>query len=429
MVSKAYDDHKKIVFLAAFLAGTILLTYPMIQARLSPSGMSHIKANFNGFIPWESSASYGSVLFWDSKPDPPFSPNWGGYLNPLLGSLALIGFFYFLKVFDFFWIIFSILGFLFSLLPAILSNSLEIYRLSHAFPFFLASATLGIRGLASVLPKMPSWRWIACLLLTLLALDVYKYFWRFCGDETLPSAITSQFRSVKYFQIYKFLEQKNAETGPLHVFTEFNMDYENKVINAAIYSFNIVQNLALTGVDSQWTALVIPSDEGPFLQKRFPHLEYVLLPQNVPLSLGLFFIPTREIPPPVIHAWIEADHVYQEVNFKIRNRDPILPWDLFTKQMVPLKDKFQDDPFLQGVYWEKVAFFKGVAGDYQNAAFAYQRAIQKGYPMAHLYYDLGLSLKLLGRNQEAQRAFQNSTGTASKEFIRSGETLYPQIKK
>ena len=152
----------------------------------------------------------------------------------------------------------------------------------------------------------------------------------------------------------------------------------------------------------------MPSDEGPFLQKRFHHLEFVPLPQNVPLSLGLFFIPTREIPPPVLHAWIEADHVYREVNFKIRNRDPILPWDLFTKQMAPLKDKFQDDPFLQGVYWEKVAFFKGVEGDYQNAALAYQTAIQNGYPTAHLYYDLGVTLKLLRRDKEAQCAFQKS---------------------
>jgi hypothetical protein len=350
-------------------------------------------------------------------------------LNPFIGALALVGFFYFLKITDRPFILLTSLGFLLALIPATLSNSMEIYRLNHAFPFFLASAVLGIQGLKNTLPLRISTPWfLLFFLITPFFIDTYKYFGHFCGVETSPSPTKLEFRSVKFFEIFKILERRNAETGPLHIFSEFSLDYNNKFINAATWSFNATQNPTLAHTPTRWTAVLVPSDMGPFLQKRFHDLEYVPLPPNEPLPLALFLIPTREIPADVLQSWTRADQIYRKVNFNVRMKDPALPWDQFVGQLSPLEGKNLNDPFLAGIYWEKVGFFKGISGDFQGATSAYQMALQYGYPTAHLYYSLGVAMKLLGKSSEAQKAFQKSSEASASQVIRAEEPNFSGTK-
>ncbi|HEY5038777.1 MAG TPA: hypothetical protein VIJ93_06885, partial [bacterium] len=104
----------------------------------------------------------------------------------------------------------------------------------------------------------------------------------------------------------------------------------------------------------------------------------------------------------------QADRIYRQVNLDIQNKNPLDPWGNYCNDFSFLKEKFKNNRFLETIFWEKTGFFKGTGGDLKAAAEAYQNAIHEGYPAAHLYYDLGVSLKFLGRLPEAQNAFEKS---------------------
>ena len=77
------------------------------------------------------------------------------------------------------------------------------------------------------------------------------------------------------------------------------------------------------------------------------------------------------------------------------------------------------DPFLTAVYWEKCAFYKFLDHDFQSAADAYQKAIQQGFPAAHLYYDRGFCLHLAGKTLESKKAFEQSQKIANEPLPNS----------
>jgi hypothetical protein len=361
-------------------------------ARLAPGGMSHIQGVGNS-PSLKSLFLYLQGIFWNGIISFPYGSNWGGFFNPLLDTLILIGILYLFQTAKKIFIFLILICIFFPLLLASLTNSVELYRILPLFPFLTLFATLGIRGLIPDYGDFPYLSLIVLCLLTSFGLDTYNFIFHYSDFQRIPTA--QKWRSLEHLHAFQILEKQSEQSGPIYIFSEFLTDYDDKTLNMVDYSIDALQNPRLSQTHPQWAAVLDHIDYAPFLMNRFPGLKYEQLAQNN--NLGLFLIPTAQIPAGELKAWIQADQIYRQVNLNIKNKDPLYPWGNFPKQFAVLENLFPHDLFLNSIYWEKIGSFKVMDGDFASAARAYKTATQKGYPAAHLYYDETLALKLIGK--------------------------------
>jgi len=398
-------------YLFTFIAVSAVLAFPWAQARLSPGNLTYIHASFEPTFLLNSCFSYLIGLFWDSKKSFPFGPNWGGMFDPLTSSWIFLGIFYALANVEKKLLALLSLGLVVSMLPGILTNYLELHRITPSLPFWIALAVLGIKSLFPDQTKR-SYVWLIPLGCISLALNAYNFVVPYCDVSRVPPE--RQWRSVQYEDSYKILKSLSTETGPLYVFTEFNTDYDNKTLNIAVYPFDCLQNPKLSKASPQWAAIIANIYYAPYFINKFRNIKFKILKSNrtLPQPIGVFLIPVSEIPDSVLKNWIEADQIYRNTNIKMKNKQPIDTFGQFSEYFSTLKNKFQKDYFLTSVYWEKYALNQFLDHDFKSAAKSYQNAIHQGYPAAHLYYNRSLCLKLSGENDESAKDLKKAVNIA-----------------
>ncbi len=212
-----------------------------------------------------------------------------------------------------------------------------------------------------------------------------------------------QWRSVEYSRAYEILDSLYRSNGPLDVFTEFNLDYDDKTLNVAAYPLDALQNPLLASSRPSWAALLCDIHYAPFLQKRFPGLKAILLnpglpPQDLHHSLGILLIPTAEIPAQTMDQWIQAHEVYRAVNLEVKSRtrfphgnnlsDSSIPFGIFRKTIL---------------YWvpfigRKRPRFKSWPVISWPPPSPIRKALQEGYPMDRLRHNMVLAQQLAGSN-------------------------------
>jgi hypothetical protein len=381
----------------AFGALTALGIIPLVLARLAPGELDHMRhlVTFNILKPM---GDYLNGIFWDGLASFPFGSNWGGFFNPILDSLIFLGFIHLLYVGNQRVLTYGTVLLFFSTLPGFLTNNIDLYRVLPLFPILTALATLGLQSL--VFRNKKRGQWISIFLLVLggsFGLDAYNYVFHYCDPFAIPTQ--KRWRSVEYYNAYNILSDLNQRMGPLYIFSEFNMDYDNKTLNVACYPYDALQKTDLVTDHPRWAVLFCNLDYTPFLQKKFPGLKSSLLnphlqPGDLHHSLGIFLIPSDEIRPETLAIWIKAHEVYREVNLNIKNKNPLSSWEQFVGPLASIRDLSKSDPFLDSIYWEKVASFQIMAGDFPAAAHSYQKALQEGYPMDHLRHNLARAQQL-----------------------------------
>ena len=393
-----------------FFGTTALLIWPLFIVRVSPGGTHILSEHFNSSS-IKPLFHYLIGLFWHGAECFPFGPNWGGFLNPILGSLTLIGFLHLIQTASKRFIGAMVACLCISLIPGVFTIDFEVLRILPLLPFLMVLAAWGIHCLGSS-GRVP-WRFTAIALLVFgsFVLDAYNYVNHYCSLRGVPP--DRQWRSVQYYDAYRTIDQFQRESGPLYVFSEFNTDYANKNLNIACYPFDALQNPNLSKVLPRWAAIIVNAQYAPFLIRNYKGLKFKVLktdkhePDDWP-PFGMFLIPVSQIPNKVLTHWIQADRVYRELNFEAQNINLSESWGKFSESLSSQKNQAMGDEFLAAVYWEKIAFFHFLAGDFKIAAQAYQNAIHDGFPAAHLYYDLGISLKSMGKIKEGQKALDKA---------------------
>jgi hypothetical protein len=377
--------------------------------------MEHIHSEIGSHF-CETFFQYLQALFEDSSTAFPFGSNWGGFLNPVLGAFVLIGCLFFIQKSRLSGLYYAI-GYLFCVwLPSGLANGVEMYRFLPVLTVLMISASIGF--LALILTYRGQLGSVLFLfIIGSFALDFYNYTMHYSRIEGIDPG--KQWRTVQYEDAYRIIENLSHQDGPLYVFCEFNTDYENKTLNIAAYPFDALQNPSLAKAFPRWAVLIMNPQYAPFLIRTFPGLKFKVLKTdrsgpNYPPPSGIFLIPTSQIPPLVLDHWIQADFVYRAADLTIKNKNPLKSWGDFSELFLPLKEKFKDDRFLTTIYWEKCGFFKFLGCDFKTASEDYRNAIQQGIPAAHLYRDLGVSLKFSGRIVQANVAFKKAEVLASK---------------
>jgi hypothetical protein len=295
-----------------------------------------------------------------------------------------------------------------------------MFRISQIIPFLLVFATLAVTNLSFRKTQAQSWRLVAIVLFISSLMDAFHFAGPYTDSRFIPSF--RQWRSVQYHDAYQILRNISQKEGPCYLFSEFNTDYDNKTLDVTCYPFDVLQNPSLSKDTPTWAAIIINAQYAPFLIRDFPGLRFKVLKTdkygpNDPPPFGIFLIPVNQIPKEALTHWVQADRVYRETDLDIRNMSSALSWGDFSERLSPLKDINKDDRFLTTIYWEKCGFYNFLGKNFTAAAEDYQNAIRLGYPAAHLYYSLGVSLKTSGKVTDGQKALNKVQELSIHPFI------------
>ena len=101
-----------------------------------------------------------------------------------------------------------------------------------------------------------------------------------------------------------------------------------------------------------------------------------------------------QVPADRLKAWEEMDLALRSIHWSMRGKLGSETWERFARPLETLKGLTAGDRLLSGVYWEKLAFFSVLDGDFSGAALSYRRALQEGHPTGHLKRNLARALEL-----------------------------------
>ncbi len=388
---------------------TAFFIWPIVLDRFAPGGLSYMKSLFQLKDFPISFAGYLSNLFYDSRTSYPYSPDWGGMFDPVTGSFILLGCLYAVKTLDRKLSFALGLALFLCLLPGVVTNYIELHRVTTSFPFWILLAAFGVQSLIEEHGLIKALLPITLLGLLTLGLNFYDFIGPY-GD-VLRAPSLRQWRGVEYAEAYQILKTQSDASGPIYVFSEFNADYDNKTLDIATYPFNPLQNPALAATGSKWACLIIDIHYAPYIKKRYPGALITLLrtekttPNDRPPS-GLYLIPLAQIAPDTLKNWAAMDVCYRNLNVAIKNRRSTQTWSQFYPACIDEK-LAMTDPLMTAIYWEQKGMYAFFDGDYPSAVKAYQNAIAHGVPAAQLYYGLGVALQRMNRTREAEKAFRN----------------------
>ena len=367
---------------------------PLVFARMSPHSANYAKHFFENFSLFSSISQYIRGLFWDGTSSNPLGPAWSGYFDSVSGALILTGGLYSLRNLFSKAILILGIGIFLTLLPGILTNNLELQRITPALPFFIFLAVLGTKSLLENSAKHFQIAALCIILLLITTLNTYQLLGPYNDvRQLLPGR---HWRSPIYFKAHQILESLSGQSGPIYVFNEWNEDYFDKTLDLACYPFNAAQNIQLISKNPTWVAFLTDADYEPFLKKEFPHLQIRLLDDSISPNdpnhlLRLFLMPISDISEKTLKNWLMADQDCRRIALSILNKNPSIPWSLFEKDYSGFAVQYAKNRFLASVLWEKAASFPLIDGNYQKASLDFQQAIQNGYRVPHLTHNLKLA--------------------------------------
>ncbi len=406
--------------LTAFLGGMILVYLPLGVAGFQNSYGGYIRHVW-GFHSGEAWVPQILRCFWDfcaffwESPVPEnlfaYKPFWGGYLNPLWGACFFLGTIVFSRMASAPWVKFGSLAFILLYLPGFLTGGVEMFRVIPILPLLLAGAALGLSALLSGLKR--TWRWPALGLFFLLSLGmdgyhlfgVYQNVWAHPKDNWFGS------KSLDRLRAYGLLEDWRKKWGPGLILCDLVPDLYDQSLPLATFSFNAVENPGLDPAQARWAAVFTNVNYRDCLEKRFPQAQWAWLAPDMGWSDGggmLAFIPLPCPSTEALGRLVAADQAMRELvpavfdNRDYRSRQPVM------EKLASLYPLFENDPYLESCFWEKIADNAYGDGNYDAQMAALRQAVEKGCPAAHLYNDLGALYFRRSRFKEARQNFKEA---------------------
>ncbi len=388
---------------AAFLLGMTLGFLPFVLAVLREGYGQHLYAlsplgTWSGSADqWLTSLSYATAVLWGVlSGGGSYGPLHGGLLNPLMGAGFLAGCAFLLgrarTSYGAWFLLFLVASFL----PGLLSRDyVEMYRIITAMPLVTAVSAIGFWWVAS----FGTGRWTPRALLALVALSVALDLWTLRGPLRDKQSL-EQPNAV----CYDALRNARSSRGPGWVFTDFAPLRHNHTLSMAVFPFNAAVNPRLADVSASWVGLAAEEGYLPFLKRRFPEGDWLLIPRDPGYALGV--IGVTDDNRALFEKWVTAHRFFHEQNMKVENvfasRRRYADAVSHLESGASLLD---GDPYLVSVYGEWAAqyfFDREQKGNIEHL----RRSIRHGYPAPHLVRKLILLLREAGRNEEADRLRQ-----------------------
>ncbi len=339
-------------------------------------------------------------LFWlgDTENRYGYSSSWGGTLNPIEGALCFLGL---LELFRHRRFIFSrrvFILFAVFMVPGLLTSGYEIFHNLLALP--LLSLFCGV-GVLVLLAGMPGKTHRPFLWLFLFVLPIFSAVQLTQSYDPAPTPQSKAFY---------FLNRTQVEMGPGLIFLDLQTDTEDQTLSLAIYSFNAAENPELDGAKARWAAVLTNDQNKLFLSERFSGTSWHWLSldsfwRQGSLALVIFPIQTKN---KAMEQWLAADQMFHSITAELCLGTSSEISDEQLKYFLGMESKVWNDPFLESVFCEKAVFYQRNRVMAPELLPLIQRAVEKGYPSAHLLAAEGLLLRDMGRFGEARKVLEKA---------------------
>lgn len=377
-------------------------------------GVSLLGGYFNWKDQFLTSLSYITDLFWGTLKEPvSYGPVLGGMLNPLLGAFFFLGA---LKLFRHRTTVpakaMGLAAVLF-LLPGVLSaDHVEMFRIIQFMPLLFLAAALGFASFLEFWPKRRRPVVLAFFLGLSLLYDGYHLVKPVLQEPLVfPPRFQDRSNDENYWA-YQWLKPEARKLGPGLIFTDFSLLSHNHTLNVMTYPFNALSNPTLDAAHAKWAAVVTNIHYAPFLSRRFPGFQWHPV-SPFPVEDGgsvVGLIPVNAENREVFSDWARVHLYFHRLGIEAENlmNDPVR----YRETVQELPEGYallQGDPFLESCYGEWMAqYHESSRLDWNIRAL--QRAIQKGYPAANLYYKLGSFYYWNREPERAKRAYLMAAG-------------------
>jgi hypothetical protein len=364
------------------------------------------------------SASNLTVLFWGCDLQNAYGPVSGGVLNPLEGACFFLGM---LEVWRFrnkAWALMLAAAFALLIAPGMVTRNFDLFRNTQLLPVLLLATALGAgRALLSIPPRSRAWALALALPLTLF-LDLRQVWLTYRPEATGAN----QPSSCAFAMAYPLLKEAAQKQGPGCLLFELRPHESDQSLAVATYAFNATVNPHISEDQVFWVAVITDADYRPFLEHRFKdgrwwnlYDEKNLDRQGINLALGI--IPVGNDRMDFVEKWVRADKALRDIVWETAN----IPEDGNCSAIFPELSRayplVQGDPFLESIYWEWAFNFHGwenAFGDRDTAVHgpallqAIREELERGYPTAFFYNELGAFLDRQGDVSGARKAFEKA---------------------
>jgi 4-amino-4-deoxy-L-arabinose transferase-like glycosyltransferase len=373
--------------------------------------------------------SYWTSLFWGTIEDGiPNRLDFGGFLNPVLASFFWVGILTLIRFKNRILVWAITAGFLSFLLPGILSSDYPcLYRIIQLMPVVLLIVGIGLYALLNqISSRNHKIIFLVVVFFVSFGLDFYHLMQPHLKDgRSFSSGFKKEIPDETY-RAYEIFKEYGLKQGPGLIFSDFLLLSHGHQLTVMTYGFNAALNPGIDISAVRWAGIVTNYHYQPFLAGLFPGSQwswvgYDQSEDDGGLTVGI--IPINASNKSLLDRWVKAHSCFHRLSEEAENilNDPKLYKE--ATQKLPGNDSLmEEDPFLEAIFGEWLAQYHYGPNLQPNIA-ALQRAIQKGYPSANLYYKLGNFLWLDHRMSEARQAYQAAArcpfnGTGAVEVLK-----------
>ena len=401
-------------FTLTFLAGAL----PYLFLALTEGMESHL-FYFSILSHWSDlvkqlgvSTDYLNGLFWGFRSQPSlYVPPSGGLLNPI-GSV-LVGWGLWTTPL---WLpekkhrLILASGLVLFLLPGLLSQNLQFFRVVQFYPLLFLLAAQGLDSLSLALGGSKGFRGIAWTLILLSAVwDSGRLIQDFKGREAKGNQVQIAFEDWRKVE---------KDLGPGLIFADFGLGQDGLALATVCHPFNILCKGPERWRQAPWAGWLINIHFLPFVSSVFPTAQWFRLPlpegdePRDNLVMGMVSLSTAQ-PKELrtLGAWVQADAWFQKVQLETNDIYGKATYEKALRDMLKPDPVILQDRFLASCYWTGLDYFyysTGYKEHYYQQVLTLKNAVQMGYPAANIYYNLG-SLLMRGHHyQEAREAFLNA---------------------
>jgi hypothetical protein len=405
-----------------------------------------------GWNPLQGIYSFTS-FFWNGRDGGfAYNPVWGGWLNPLLGSLFFLGLIEFyarrsLPLVRWFFAAFAVLFF-----PILLANNTNGFHVLSLMPLFLIVTAVGLRVLYSNFRGIGPKASLLGLLLVSSLLD-----W---GNlEKTRLFINAHYPAPEMVRVYQLLKKTSQERGPGLVFSDLWLRPWPPFLGFATTPFNVLLWKGAPLEKGSWAALVANVNYQPFLKKIFPDGKAYWISKDLPSADGgimLWIMPVSRERLETFALWQKAAQALEPFwkQYALIGPNENRHFDPMIDSLNAAYPFFQGDPFLESIYWEirgDIDFRKVLwktsnpvaAPALSQASFNedallpclqdYQYGIKRGYPAANFYYQMGTLESMAGQKEKALKFFKKAAEspldfTDSFKFLRDPNGAKPKMR-
>ena len=367
-----------------------------------------------GTIP--NAVKYAVAIFWGTQDADHFTPLAGGFLNPIMTSLFLIGLVQAWRMRSHVGVRVGAAVLVFYGIPVFMKTGIEMFRVYGTLPFLLISCVLGLRSVVSGHPPARQTRVLLILIVISCSFDAWRLLGPFAAWSVPKPETPLYVKSLSQWRVHQVLTPIGLAKGRGWIFERLKNDVESLEflsLRLSTHRYNAFFAKGLVPSDVQWASLTTNLAYLPYLRERFPHAVFRWMNGDVGGRQMMAIIPSEDFEGGRLVRLIEGEKQLEDV-FRRRQDQPDLIFhtrkemDLLCDWLVEVRPRLPDDPFILASWSQKLVTAAHDAGRFDLMMEAAGEGVTGGCRTAMTYYNQGWAYWKNGKKQMALESFRTA---------------------